>query len=271
MAIFTRLGRIPGDSTMTSLATMGQAGSDVALERSDIVQVSGALSYSSELSFVSLADGSSRMVSRSPQARQLVITFACGDYTGMDQEKIRSFFQWDRPIHYSDSERRIEEDLVVISVDDRVFQGADSIQITCQTAFPATQDSKTISLGSGTGTSISLTKQTPGTLPVEGEVVVTLMKSSSSPWTGTVRITKGGSGFSVALEGQAFEERLSSISEILYGAGHIVLDASSPTSFWSVAPSEKASVSITATGLPANTAWSVDLVATAAKGVKDIS
>ena len=101
-------------------------------------------------------------------------------------------------------------------------------------------------------------------------MVVTLMKSSSSPWTGTVRITKGGSGFSVALEGQAFEERISSISEILYGEGRIVLDASSPTSFWGVAPSEKASVSITATGLPAGTAWSVDLIATAAKGVKNL-
>ena len=271
MAIFTRLGRTPGDSTTASLATMGQSGGDVMLDRSDIVQVSGALSSSSELSFVSLADGSSKMVSRAPQARQLVITFACGDYTGLDQERIRSFFQWDRPIHYSDSERRIEEDLVVISVDDRVFQGADSIQITCQTAFPATQDSKTINLGSGTGSSISLTKQTPGTLPVDGEVVVTLMKPSSSPWTGTIKIMKGDSGFSVALEGQAFEERISSISEILYGEGHIVLDAASPTSFWGVAPSEKASVSITATGLPANTAWSVDLIATAAKGVKNLS
>ena len=106
-----------------------------------------------------------------------------------------------------------------------------------------------------------MTKQTPGTLPVEGEVVVTLMKSSSSPWTGTVKIMKGGSGFSVALEGQSFEEKLSSISEIVY----------LPTSFWCVAPSEKASVSITATGLPAKTAWSVDLIATAAKGVKNLS
>lgn len=271
MAIFTRLSRRPGDSTMASLATMGQAGGDVTLDRSDIVQVSGALSSSSEVSFVSLADGSSKMISRSPQARQLVITFACGDYTGADQEKIRSFFQWDRPIHYSDSERRIEEDLVVISIDDRIFQGADSIQITCQTAFPATQDSKTISLGSGTGSSISLTKQTPGAIPVEGEVVVTLTKTSSAPWTGTVRITKGGSGFSVALEGQAFEERISSISEILYGEGRIVLDASSPTSFWGIAPSEKASVSITATGLPADTTWTVDLIATADKGVKNLS
>ena len=116
MAIFTRLGRKPGDSTMASLATMGQAGGDVTLDRSDIVQVSGALSSSSELSFVSLADGSSKMVSRAPQARQLVITFACGDWSGVDQERIRSFFQWDRPIHYSDSERLIEEDLVGLPV-----------------------------------------------------------------------------------------------------------------------------------------------------------
>lgn len=141
MAIFMRLDRRAGDSPIERLLTSpdsnGQenSGNQIVLTDSDVTSVDGALSSSQEQNYAALSFGRTQLVKTGASPRQVVFTFSCGDVSGLEQDAIKRFFTWDRPIQVTDSQRNLIISIYIVSIDDSFFSGNDQIQITAQTVY----------------------------------------------------------------------------------------------------------------------------------------
>ena len=260
MAIFTRKDGRAGDAAITTLATppdtAGAGG--YALASSDLTSISGLFSTTYDQKLTTIHAGRSRQGSKLLKSKQVVFTLSCGDPTGLEQQIIKQFFTYDRPIAYVDRQRGITStELYVTAIDDGYFSGADSIQITATMI-----DSDLMSSVSKTLVEEDLAASTSFTSAavqyknenaVEATVVVELGAGKVADWTGTTFTIKSESssvqsaGLIAASVGKvkASGIRFDSLDEFVYGSGTITNPSNAQ--FFSVQPGATATITVSVT------------------------
>lgn len=260
MALFTRKDGRAGDAAITTLATPPDAAGagGYTLQSSDLTSLSGLFSTTYDQKLTMIHAGRSRQGSKLLKSKQVVFTFSCGDSSGLEQQIIKAFFTYDRPIAYVDSQRGITTtELYVTSIDDAFFSGADSIQVTATMI-----DSDLMSSVSKTLVEEDLAASTAFTSTaveyknensVEATILMELGAGKVADWTGTTFSIKSESsdlqsaGLIAASVGKIKSSgiRFDSLDEFVYGAGTITNTSSAQ--FFSIQPGATATITVTAT------------------------
>lgn len=260
MALFTRKDGRAGDAAITTLATPPDAAGagGYTLQSSDLTSLSGLFSTTYDQKLTMIHAGRSRQGSKLLKSKQVVFTFSCGDSSGVEQQIIKAFFTYDRPIAYVDMQRGVAEtELYVTSIDDAFFSGADSIQVTATMIDSDIMSSvsKTLieeDLAASTAfTSIAV--QYTNDNAVEATVLIELGAGKVADWTGTTFSVKSESsdvqsaGLVAASVGKIKSSgiRFDSLDEFVYGSGTIT--NTSNAQFFSVQPGATATITVTAT------------------------
>lgn len=260
MALFTRKDGRAGDAAITTLATPPDTVADggYTLASSDLTTISGLFSTTYDQKLTTIHAGRSRQGSKLLKSKQVVFTFSCGDSSGLEQQIIKQFFTYDRPIAYVDSQRGVETtELYVTSIDDSFFSGADSIQVTATMI-----DSDVMSSVSKTLVEESIAANTAFTSTavqykndnaVEATILVELGAGKVADWNGTTFSIKSesnnvqSSGLIAASVGKVKSSgiRFDSLDEFVYGSGTITNPSNAQ--FFSVQPGATATITVTAT------------------------
>ena len=260
MALFTRKDGRAGDATITTLATPPDTAvaDGYTLQSSDLTSVSGLFSTTYDQKLTTIHAGRSRQGSKLLKSKQVVFTFSCGDSSGLEQQIIKQFFTYDRPIAYVDGQRGVATtELYVTSIDDAFFSGADSIQVTATMI-----DSDLMSSVSKTLIEHDLAASMPFTSTavqyknenaVEATVLVELGAGKVADWTGTTFSIKSTSanvqsaGMIAATVGKikASGVRFDSLDEFVYGSGTITNPSNAQ--FFSVQPGATATITVSVT------------------------
>lgn len=260
MALFTRKDGRAGDAAITTLATPPDtaAAAGYTLASSDLTSMSGLFSTTYDQKLTTLHAGRSRQGSKLLKSKQVVFTFSCGDSSGLEQQIIKQFFTYDRPIAYVDLQRGVTEtELYVTAIDDAFFSGADSIQITATMI-----DSDIMSSVSKTLVEENLAANTAFTSTaiqyknensVEATILVELGAGKVADWTGTTFTIKSessnvqSSGLIAASVGKVKSSgiRFDSLDEFVYGSGTIANPSNAQ--FFSVQPGATATITVSAT------------------------
>lgn len=277
MALFTRKDGRAGDAPITTLATSPDTVQDTTtgykLTESDLTSLSGMLSTSYDQAFVALHASRQRQSSKRLQGKQVVFTFSCGDPTGVEQQIIKSFFTYDRPIQYVDSQRDIQDcELYVTAIDDSFYSGADSVQVTATMVDSDVMDKSSVEIKKGTvaaAGSGTLSASYTNDAPTAATIMVELGANTPMSWSGvsftitaTTADSKLGTGKIVAVVGNVTSSgiRFDSLDEFTYGYGTIsnVGDAK----YFSIPAGLTADVSVTVNNTAAHDI-SVKLIAVA--------
>lgn len=260
MALFTRKDGRAGDAAITTLATPPDAAgaNGYTLQSSDLTTISGLFSTTYDQKLTTIHAGRSRQGSKLLKSKQVVFTFSCGDSSGLEQQIIKQFFTYDRPIAYVDLQRGVTEtDLYVTAIDDAFFSGADSIQITATMIDSDIMNSvsKTIideDLAADTAFT-STAVEYKNANAVEATILVELGAGKVADWTGTTFSIKSesdnvqSSGLIAASVGKVKSSgiRFDSLDEFVYGSGTIANPSNAQ--FFSVQPGATAAITVSAT------------------------
>lgn len=277
MAIFTREDRREGDAALVALVTAPDAVpgniQGYRLIDSDLTSLSGMLSTSYEQNMVALSAGKQRQASKRLQGKQVIFTFSSGDASGVEQQIIKQFFTYNRPISYIDTERDIDSVLLyVTSIDDSYYSSSDSIQITA-TMVDSDMMSKNVTeitkKDVAAGETSTLTANYKNAAPTDCQIRVELGASKLVSWEGTTFTltakTEGslaGSGTITAVVGKVTSSgiRFSSLDEFEYGYGTIT--NLQTTKFFSIPAGGTTALTLTVKA-PADSAVSAKLIAVA--------
>lgn len=260
MALFTRKDGRAGDAVITTLATPPDAAGagGYTLQSSDLTTISGLFSTTYDQKLTTIHAGRSRQGSKLLKSKQVVFTFSCGDSSGLEQQIIKQFFTYDRPIAYVDSQRGVTTtELYVTSIDDSFFSGADSIQVTATMIDSDIMSSvsKTLveeDLAANTAFTSTAVQYTNSNA-VEATVLIELGAGKVADWTGTTFSIKSDSssiqstGLITATVGKVKSSgiRFDSLDEFVYGSG--MIGNPSNAQFFSVQPGAAATITVSAT------------------------